>query len=139
MNWPAFAFASVLLVAVPPAASAQSIGFAEAIDRLAARCGKDIDKFCKKVNLGGGRMWQCLDRNAAAISPSCKAARTEVTVLLTTRSEARKRIPRVCEADIRRVCSGVQPGDGNLMECFYKAKGNISPECQRAVAEAGYE
>ncbi len=34
---------------------------------------------------------------------------------------------------------GVQPGDGNLMECFYKAKQNISPQCQKTVADAGYE
>lgn len=139
MNWRAFAVATLLLATIPHTVSAQSIGFAEAIDRLAARCGKDIDKFCKKTNFGGGRILQCLDRNAAAISPSCKAARTEVAVLLTTRSEARKRIPRVCENDIRRLCSGVQPGDGNLMECFYKAKARVNPECQRAVAEAGYE
>jgi len=25
------------------------------------------------------------------------------------------------------------------MECFYKAKSNISAQCQRAVADAGYE
>jgi outer membrane protein OmpA-like peptidoglycan-associated protein len=33
----------------------------------------------------------------------------------------------------------VQVGDGNLLECFYKAKQNVSPQCRQAVADAGYE
>jgi OOP family OmpA-OmpF porin len=132
-------FATLLLLGASNAASAQSIGFAGAIDRLASQCSKDINKFCKKVNLGGGRMMQCLDRNSTGVSAQCKASITAVQVLLTTRAEARKQIPRVCDADIRRFCAGVQPGDGNLMECFYKAKNNISAQCRSAVANAGYE
>ena len=72
------AFAAWLLIATSNSASAQSIGFAGAIDKLAAQCGKDIDKFCKKVNLGGGRMMQCLDRNSTGVSAQCKASITEV-------------------------------------------------------------
>src|SRR3954466_8052834 len=34
--------------------NAQSIGYADAIDRFAGACSKDINKFCKKINLGGG-------------------------------------------------------------------------------------
>src|SRR5262249_18539186 len=102
-----------------------------------ASCRADIQKLCKNVNLGGGRMLQCLESKGA--SPTCGASITAVQVLVAKRAEARALIPRVCEADIRRVCAGVQAGDGNLMECFYKAKRNISPQCQQAVADAGYE
>lgn len=130
---------AVLVIAGSNVASAEGIGFAQAIDKLAVQCAKDIEKYCKTVNLGGGRMIQCLDRNSVGVSAQCKAARTEVQVLLATRAEARRNIPRICDSDIRRLCSGVQPGDGNLMECFYKAKANVSPQCQRAVADAGYE
>lgn len=135
----AIALAVLFLIARWDIASAQGVGFAEAIDRLAVRCGKDISRLCKTVHLGGGRMLQCLDQNAAGVSAGCKAARSEIQVLLATRAEARRLIPRVCDVDIRRFCGGVQPGDGNLMECFYKAKSNISAQCQRAVADAGYE
>ena len=41
--------------------------------------------------------------------------------------------------NIRRFCASIQPGDGNLMECFYKARQNMSPACQKAVVDAGYE
>jgi outer membrane protein OmpA-like peptidoglycan-associated protein len=60
-------------------------------------------------------------------------------VLLATRSQARAAVLRVCDADIRRFCPGVQQGDGNLMECFNKAKQNMSSQCRKTVADAGYE
>ena len=62
-----------------------------------------------------------------------------MTALVTTRAQARAAVLRVCDVDIKRLCPGIQSGDGNLMECFYKAKQNISPLCQKTVADAGYE
>ena len=130
---------ALLLIAGQVPGFAETIGYAEAIDRLAVACRNDIAKHCKSVNLGGGRMSQCLDRNATGVSAQCRAANTEVRALLAKRIQARALVPRVCDADIRRVCAGVQAGDGNLMECFYKAKANISPQCRQAVSDAGYE
>jgi OOP family OmpA-OmpF porin len=134
-----FAVIAVLLCASSEPSKSQSIGYAQALDRLGASCGKDIGTFCKKANLGGGRVTQCLDQNRAAISGHCKASITEMQALLATRAQARAAVLRVCDVDIRRLCPGVQPGDGNLMECFYKAKQNISPQCRKTVADAGYE
>ena len=37
------------------------------------------------------------------------------------------------------IAPGFQAGDGNLMECFYKARRNMSAQCQRAVVDAGYD
>jgi outer membrane protein OmpA-like peptidoglycan-associated protein len=118
-------------------AGAQTVGYAEAIDQLGRACGKDIAKFCKQANLGGGRIQQCL--GAANVSPGCSASLVAMKALLQKRAAARAALPRVCASDIGRLCSGVVAGDGNLMECFYKAKRNISAACQQTVADAGYE
>jgi OOP family OmpA-OmpF porin len=133
-----FAIAVILLWAAAGSASAQSIGYAQALDQLGATCGKDIDKFCKKVNLGGGRMTQCLGQNQA-VSATCRASITHMQALIATRAQARAAVLQVCDVDIRRFCPGVQPGDGNLMECFHKAKQSMSPQCRKTVADAGYE
>jgi OOP family OmpA-OmpF porin len=130
----AIAFAAVLL---PAAVHAQTIGYAEAVDRLGAACGKDIAQFCKQANLGGGRIQQCLSQ--ANISQACRSSLSEMQALVQKRAAARSSVMRVCDADIRRMCTGVQVGDGNLMECFYKAKANISPQCRQSVADAGFE
>ena len=134
-----FALVLSLLIGSTAVSMAQTIGYAEAIDRMARSCGPDINKFCKKVNLGGGRVQQCLNQNAAGVSARCKATIVEVRTLLQKRVAARAAVMRVCDRDIRRLCAGVQPGDGNLMECFYKAKQNVSAQCRAAVADAGYE
>jgi OOP family OmpA-OmpF porin len=133
------AVAALLLPVLAEPSSAQTIGYGQAIDKLGASCGKDIEKLCKRTNLGGGRMTQCLDQNRAVVSSNCRTSVAEMTALLTTRAQARATVLRVCDVDIRRFCPGIQPGDGNLMECFYKAKQNMSPSCRKAVADAGYE
>ena len=49
---------------VAPAA-AQTIGYAEAIGSFAVACGKDLNSYCKKENLGGGRVLQCLGQRSS--------------------------------------------------------------------------
>jgi OOP family OmpA-OmpF porin len=135
----AIAFTALVFAAQSAPVHAQTIGFADAIDRLAKACGKDIARFCKQADLGGGRIQQCLNKNQASIALACSSSMTEMQALLQKRAAARAAVMRVCDADIRRMCTGIQAGDGNLMECFYKAKGRISPQCRQTVADAGFE
>jgi outer membrane protein OmpA-like peptidoglycan-associated protein len=134
-----FAAIVLLLAASAEPSIAQTVGYAQALGALGSACGKDIAKFCKKVNLGGGRVTACLEQNRGAISGACKSSISAMQTLLTTRAQARASVMKVCDADIRRLCPGVAPGDGNLMECFSKAKQNTSAQCRKTVADAGYE
>jgi outer membrane protein OmpA-like peptidoglycan-associated protein len=134
-----FTAAAALVIASMQPSGAQSISYADALGRLGQTCGQDIAKYCKHLNLGGGRVTQCLDQNSAKVSAGCKASAANMKALLATRSQARATVMKICDNDIRRLCAGVQPGDGNLMECFYKAKRNTSAACQKVVADAGYE
>jgi outer membrane protein OmpA-like peptidoglycan-associated protein len=106
---------------------------------MAKACAKDIDRACKTFGLGGGRVQQCLNQHQATVSANCKSTMNALVILLQKRAAARAAVARVCDADIRRVCSGVQAGDGNLLECFFKARRNVSAACQKAVADAGYD
>ena len=135
----ALVLATSSLVVCAERLNAQTVGYAQAIDQFAIACSKDIDKFCKTTNLGGGRVQQCLDQNEASVSATCKATISNLKALLRSRAAARASVMRVCERDILRLCSGIQPGDGNLLECFFKAQSRVSANCQRAVADAGYD
>jgi len=50
----AFALAVSLLFVCGGQSNAQTVGYAETFDHFAVACGADIDKFCKKTDLGGG-------------------------------------------------------------------------------------
>ena len=50
--------------------------------------------------------------------PRCSGSVTALSSLLVKRAAARAAVRRVCDADIKRICAGIQQGDGNLMECF---------------------
>ena len=41
-------------------------------------CGAEFRQYCANVPLGGGRGIQCLEANAASLSPRCKGALTEI-------------------------------------------------------------
>ena len=119
-------------------ASAVTLGYAEAIDQFAASCRTDIAKSCKTEPFGGGRVTACL-RRQSSLSPTCNSAMSTLIALLQKRAAARASVVRVCDADIKRLCAGVQAGDGNLLECFFKAKAHTSAACRQAVEDAGYE
>src|SRR6187401_3140324 len=87
--------AGLFALAFANSSRAQTIGYAEAIDRLAKSCGQDIDKYCKKVALGGGRVQQCLDQNQADVSASCKSSVSALRTLLQVRATARSSVARI--------------------------------------------
>lgn len=130
---------SIIFVSCPLwQASAATLGYAEAIDQFAASCSADIAKSCKTEPFGGGRVTACL-RRQSSLSAACSGAMSTLIALLQKRAAARASVIHVCDADIKRLCAGVEPGDGNLLECFFKAKVNTSAACRQAVEDAGYE
>jgi hypothetical protein len=129
---------AALLVATSVPTLAQTISYADAIGRLGSNCSQDIAKYCAKVNLGNGRVQQCITQNQANVSPACRATIAEVDRLLKLRAEARRVVIKVCERDMGRLCQGIQPGDGNMLECILKAQRSASQSCNQAITDAGY-
>ncbi|MDI4656391.1 cysteine rich repeat-containing protein [Xanthobacter autotrophicus] len=41
-----------------------------------------------------------------------------------------------CEADVRRLCSGMQPGGGRLLGCLQQNAANVSQPCTEALMAA---
>ena len=97
-----FAIAALLLASAGPS-SAQSIGYSQALGELGASCGKDIEKFCKTTNLGGGRMTQCLEQTGQHFGELQGERHRDGGVAGDTGAGTR-RVMRICDADIRRFC-----------------------------------
>jgi OmpA-OmpF porin, OOP family len=128
-----------LCATISPSVRAQDIGYAEALGALSVSCQQDIAKLCPRANLGGGQVAECLEHNWAKVSGACKSANKISRDLLVKRRNARRSVAAKCDLDRMRLCSGIQPGDANLMECFSKTKSNVSSACRQAIRDAGYE
>jgi hypothetical protein len=117
---------------------AQTLSYADAIEQLAGACGADLRKYCKGVELGGGRLKACLDANQARMSPSCQQARMLVYASIARRAAAQRDIGDICSADIARMC-GTSHADAHLVECLQGVSpAAMSPACNQAFTDTGW-
>ncbi|AVA26298.1 hypothetical protein ACXHXG_31035 [Rhizobium sp. LEGMi198b] len=132
-------FAAVMLACVSYGGllQAETISYADAVTKLADDCGADIGKFCKGLNLGGGRIADCLAQNEAKISPSCKTSVASVVQSITQREQAQSAYSQVCRGDIAMRCKGVK-GDGYILACLNKGQKRVSDKCNQAITDAGW-
>lgn len=89
-------------------------------------CAEDVKQLCSEVQVGGGRVQDCLRKNEANLSPACKAKRAA--------TDARFRgivseLASVCQRDIGRLCGEVQPGHGRVVACLLRQQDHASSAC----------
>jgi hypothetical protein len=135
-------FASALLIlSVSGPAQAQqptpSVSFAESLDTLASACGKDIDIHCAGVNIGSNRLKNCLSRNQATLTVTCRDTYGKVFTLIDKRAQVRNGLLKHCEADVKKLCAGASKEDGGTIECLLSAK-RIGWRCSQAMTEANF-
>lgn len=116
---------------------AETISFADAVSTLAADCGSDIKKHCKGLNLGGGKIQNCLEQNAGKVSATCTATLADVTASIKRRLAAQSSFASVCKHDAAQFCNGVK-GEGNVLSCLVKAKQVKQRQCGQAITDAGW-
>lgn|SRR4030066_853422 len=107
---------SLLLIAVASMAYAQDI-------KRQGPCKADIEKFCKNIKPGQGRLAKCIKAHEKDLSPACKN-RTETD---------REKLPafiKACKPDTDALCRGIKPGDGRLIKCLKENKSLLSIPCK---------
>jgi hypothetical protein len=132
-----FFFASFLIFGVG-AAAAQTLSYADAVDQLAVACRADLARYCKGVELGGGRLKACLDAHQNVVSPQCQQTRMMVYSSIARRIAAQRNIGDICEPDIERLC-GTSHADAHLVECLLSVSpAAISAPCNQAFTDTGW-
>lgn len=81
-------------------------------------CRPEMDKFCKDVAAGQGRILKCLQEHEAELSDACKA-------YVNTASQY-----VACLDDVLRLCPRTQPGGARGMKCLRAHQGELSEECK---------
>lgn len=131
--------AAVLIgIGVSPAL-AQTVSYGEAMDKLIAACGADVDKYCKTVRLGGNRIQECLSANPG-VSGICKVTMAEVNLSLQKRAAAQAAVPELCKSEAKRLCENFREGRGRILRCLTREENakNVSKACNTAITNAGW-
>ncbi len=107
--------AALLFWLVPSVAQTQEIS-------KKGPCGTDIEKFCKDVQPGQGRIIKCMRKHEGELSPACKNYVAEA-------KEQQKEFKRDCNADALKFCKNVRPGGGRIVNCLKQHQVELSAGC----------
>ncbi len=88
-------------------------------------CRAEMEKFCKDVAAGQGRVLKCLQEHDADLSAECRAYVNTAAQYV------------VCLDDIMRLCPKTQPGGARGMKCLRSHQGELSDECKRELSKSG--
>jgi hypothetical protein len=145
---------AAVLMGIAHLAAAQTPGSAQA-NAIRQSCRADYQAYCASVPTGGSAALQCLQQNAARLSPSCQQAvgaagaaahaaptpapqpppasgRAAAPAPLPPREKAAM-MRQACGMDYRTWCRGVRPGGGEALACLQSHGQSLSPGCQRAL------
>jgi hypothetical protein len=107
------------------------------IKEFGLSCRADIDRYCQAVDPGSGRVVAGLNQHLLDLSNACQN-------LMGRLSDARDRFETVraaCSADVERLCAGVSPQAGPILQCLLAREEQLSPACRasdvRLAADAG--
>jgi hypothetical protein len=155
--------ATGLVVGTSLAASAQQ-PTSEQISAIRASCRSDFMTQCTGVKPGTKDALECLKRNAAKVSPSCKAALDAVGPPPTESAAPAKPAPAAaappppppaaaaskrppsaqvaavraaCRSDFGVHCPGVKAGSSAALRCLQANAAALSPPCRNAVMAMG--
>lgn len=84
-------------------------------------CRAEMDKFCKDVQPGEGRLVKCLREHDADLSAKCRAyVNTAVQYM-------------ACLDDATRLCPRMEPAGGRVLQCLRTHQTDLSTECKNEL------
>ncbi|MGD8262877.1 MAG: cysteine rich repeat-containing protein [Desulfobacterales bacterium] len=107
------------------------------LQSVAEGCKAEIDTYCAKVTPGQGRILACLYAHGDKLSAKCEYALYDAAVQLERAVAALSYVASECDADLEKLCSSVQAGEGRLLQCLEKNEKQVSGRCKEALKEVG--
>ena len=85
-------------------------------------CKADIEKFCKDIKPGGGRIWVCLKSNGDRLSQECANH-------MAVAGDKSREFSQACKYDAEKFCKGVAAGKGIIVSCLKSHQAELSDAC----------
>jgi len=97
-----------------------------------AACRADVERLCKNVQLGEGRIVKCLKDNEASVSSGCKEHMAQLQARAQERMQA---FEQACKGDLEQYCKDVPRGQGRVVGCLRDHAGNLSASCKEQLSQ----
>ncbi len=108
--------------------------FRARVEEFARACRRDIDRLCSETPTGRGRVVACLIRQQDDLSSSCEPEIERIQAAAETISTLRA----ACRADAERLCGGVPPEAGPLLDCLQANRSSLSDTCRSLGPEGAW-
>jgi hypothetical protein len=120
---------------------------------MKSACRSDFMSHCRGVSPGGKDALACLQKNVAALSPSCKNAVSATMAAPTAAATApppaaapaeaaggpspaqMSALKFTCRRDFGRLCKGVAAGGQEALSCLQQNAAHLSPNCKTSLAD----
>jgi len=100
-------------------------------------CKVELEKYCKDVTPGEGRVLSCLYAYGDKLSAKCEYALYDAAAQLERAVAALSYVANECDADLDKYCSAVAPGEGRLLDCLEKQSKQLTKRCKEALKDVG--
>ena len=100
-------------------------------------CKVELEKYCKDVTPGEGRVLACLYAYGDKLSPKCEYALYDAAAQLERAVAALSYVANECDEDLDKYCSAVTPGEGRLLNCLEKKSKQLTKRCKEALKDIG--
>ena len=105
------------------------------VEKVLDGCGQEFESYCKNVTPGEGRLLACLYAYEDKLSPRCEYALYDAVSQLQRALTVLSYLANECRDDLKTYCSGIDPGEGRLLDCIDKKKDVVSDRCKRALKD----
>jgi hypothetical protein len=93
-------------------------------------CKPDVEKYCKDVVPGEGRLFKCLAGHLNELSPGClQAAHAGHKAMHGNMPSLRDQ----CGKDIELLCKNIEPGQRALVDCLANQRVALTPQCRTVI------
>jgi hypothetical protein len=117
----------------------ETVSSGSATDLFREGCKAELDKYCKEVSPGDGRVLACLYAHQDKLSTRCEYAIFDAAAQLQRAVNALSYVAAECDDDLERFCANVDPGEGRLLNCLEKNEKKVSKRCKQAIQDVGLD
>jgi hypothetical protein len=121
-----------VLLVVHPVRAQQGL-----LETVANGCRQELEKYCKDVTPGEGRVLACLYAYEDKLSGRCEYALYDAATRLERAVAGLSYAVNECSADLKQYCGSVASGEGRLLECLQKNDDKVSNRCKQARKDVG--